>query len=123
MLYALCAMRSSFLIFPQHPINRLFEFCQTILHFASDMDPKGPAVPLGKYFKAPPPVAPFPGSGFTGLKLMAFSLGFPAVALAAVAASVRILFMRSSGANGLPFTMPMAAISNYQLFELYASEH
>jgi hypothetical protein len=54
---------------------------------------------------------------------MAFSLGFPAVALAAVAASVRILFMRSSGANGLPFTMPMSEISNYQLFELYASEH
>jgi len=31
--------------------------------------------------------------------------------------------MRPSGANGLLFTMPMAAISNYQLFELYASEH
>lgn len=26
-------------------------------------------------------------------------------------------------AHGLLFTMPMAAISNYQLFELYASEH
>jgi hypothetical protein len=67
-------------------------------------------------------VVPFPGSGFTGLKWMAFSLGFPAAALAP-AASVRILFMRSSGASGLPFTMPMAAISKYQLFELYASEH
>lgn len=51
---------------------------------------------------------------------MAFSLGFPAAALAP--APVTILFMRSSGASGSPFTMPMAAISKYQLFELYASE-
>ena len=32
------------------------------------------------------------------------------VALAIASASVRIFFMRASGAKGLPLTMPMAAI-------------
>ena len=32
------------------------------------------------------------------------------LALATWSASVRIFFMRASGANGLPLTMPMAAI-------------
>ena len=32
------------------------------------------------------------------------------VALATASASVRIFFIRASGANGLPLTMPMAAI-------------
>ena len=32
------------------------------------------------------------------------------VALASATASVRIFFIRASGANGLPLTMPMAAI-------------
>ena len=32
------------------------------------------------------------------------------VALAKATASVRIFFIRASGANGLPLTMPMAAI-------------